>query len=173
MTASSQPETAEEYRKRLAAYVEGKDPLQMQHEAPKILSQLIAGCTGQELRRRPAAGKWSVLEILAHLADDEIATSWRYRQMIEHSGKEMPSFDQDEWARLGAYSFWEANDALELFRRLREANLRMLAGLSREEWEREGQHAERGRITVRDLARHMAGHDMNHIGQIRRILHKD
>lgn len=168
-----QPETPEEYRKRLTAYVEGKDPLQMQREAPQILSRLIAGYTVQELKRRPAPGKWSVVEILAHLADDEIATSWRYRQMIEHNGEKLLGFDQDEWARLGRYGSWEVNDALELFRRLREANVRMLVGLSEEEWERAAEHTERGRMTVRQLARHMAAHDVNHIEQVRRILHRD
>jgi uncharacterized damage-inducible protein DinB len=166
----SKAETPEEYRQRFASYVEGKDPLQMQREAPQILSRLIAGIPAQDLKRRPAPGKWSVVEILAHLADDEIATSWRYRQMIQYNGEKLLGFDQDEWARLGAYNSWEASDALELFRRLREANLRMLAGLSAEEWEREGHHTERGRMTVRELARHMAAHDVNHIEQVRRVL---
>jgi hypothetical protein len=57
-----------------------------------------------------------------------------------------------------------------MFRLLREANLRMLSRLTDDEWQRSGIHAERGRITVRDLARHMAGHDVNHVDQIRAIL---
>jgi hypothetical protein len=57
-----------------------------------------------------------------------------------------------------------------MFRLLREANLRMLVRLTADEWECYGIHAERGRLTVRDLARHMAGHDRNHLEQIRRAL---
>ena len=57
-----------------------------------------------------------------------------------------------------------------MFRLLREANLRMFARLTPEEWQRYGMHAERGRITVEDLARHMAAHDVNHIDQVRRLL---
>jgi hypothetical protein len=57
-----------------------------------------------------------------------------------------------------------------MFRLLREANLRMLRNLRGDEWDRFGVHAERGRIRVRDLAQHMAGHDMNHVDQIRSIL---
>jgi len=63
-----------------------------------------------------------------------------------------------------------AQDAFEMFRLLREANLRMFARLTPAEWLRHGTHAERGRITVQDLARHMAAHDQNHIDQIRRAL---
>lgn len=57
-----------------------------------------------------------------------------------------------------------------MFRLLRDANLRMLARLTPEEWQRHGMHAERGRMTVQELARHMAAHDMNHINQVRRLL---
>lgn len=57
-----------------------------------------------------------------------------------------------------------------LFRLLREANLRMFAQLTPEEWQRNGIHAERGSMTVRDLALQIAGHDLNHLEQIRKIL---
>jgi uncharacterized damage-inducible protein DinB len=163
-------ETPQQYRDRLAAYVEGKDALSLQREAPRTLAQLIEGVPEDTLKRRPAPTKWSVVEILAHLAEDELATSWRYRQMIEHNGELLWGFDPDEWARIGAYSSWSASDALEMFRLLREANLRMLNLLSPVEWERTGQHVERGTLTVRDLSNHMAAHDINHIQQIKRLL---
>ena len=57
-----------------------------------------------------------------------------------------------------------------MFRLLREANLRMFGTLTPEEWQRHGFHAERGRITVEDLARHMVAHDVYHIMQVRRYL---
>ena len=163
-------ETPAEYRRRFAQYVEGKDPLELQKEAPSTLLRLIRGMPESALRRRPAPEKWSVTEILAHLAEDELVTSWRYRLMIERDGATLAAFDQDLWARLGDYAGWSAEDALGMFRLLREANLRMLANLRSEEWERAGEHQERGRITVRDLARHMAAHDVNHIRQIEKIL---
>jgi uncharacterized damage-inducible protein DinB len=161
---------AEEYKARLAAYVKGKDPVAMQREAPGTLARLIEGVPSETLKRSPAPGKWSVCAILAHLAEDEVASAWRYRQMIENSGLNLASFDQNEWARLGDYDSWNPREALETFRLLREANLRMLAKLTPQEWERFGVHSERGRMTVRDLVAQMAGHDMNHIGQVRHIL---
>ena len=104
------------------------------------------------------------------MAEDELVSSWRYRQMIEHDGATLLGFDQDQWARLGDYDSWTAREALEMFRLLREANLRMFARLTPEEWQRCGAHTERGKITVEDLARMMAGHDVNHIIQVRRLL---
>jgi uncharacterized damage-inducible protein DinB len=162
-----------DYQSRLYAYTEGKDPIAMQREMPRLLADLIAGASGETLSARPAPGKWSVNEILAHLAEDELTSSWRYRQMIENPGVALAGFDQDVWARLGDYKAWTADDALHMFRLLREANLRMLARLTPSQWDARGVHGERGPMTVRSLCRHMAGHDRNHLDQIRGILSKD
>jgi len=163
-------ESAEEYKVRLAAYTEGKDPIAMQGLAPRTLAQLIEGVAEGKLGLRPAPNKWSVTEILAHLAEDKLTSTWRYRQMLEHEGPELLGFDQVMWARLGNYGSWKAHEALEMFRLLREANLRMFAQVTPEQWQRYGVHAERGKLTVQELCGHMAAHDMNHIDQVRSIL---
>ena len=162
--------TVNNYQTKLNSYVAGKDPLQMQAETPRLLAGLLNGVPDAKLSQRPLPDKWSVKEIIAHLAEDELVTSWRYRQMIENSGCALASFDQDQWARLGDYGSWKPTEALDMFRLLRDANLRVLRNLPPDEWERFGVHAERGRISVRDLAQHMAGHDRNHVDQIRSIL---
>lgn len=162
----------DDYQARLLAHTEGRDPIAMQREALDLLADLVSGVEHAKLTTRPAPGKWSVGEILAHLAEDELTSTWRYRQMIESPGVALAGFDQDLWAQLGDYASWTPADALQMFRLLRAANLRLFARLTPEQWESHGTHAERGRITVRSLARHMAGHDRNHIDQIRRILGK-
>ena len=146
------------------------DTLAAQRSAPATLAQLISGASDESLRRRPAPGKWSVVEIIAHLAEDELSSSWRYRQMIEHDGVALLGFDQELWERLGDYASWTVRDALDMYRLLRQANVTLLSRLSPAEWERSGTHAERGRLTVRSLAAHMVGHDANHFAQIQRIL---
>lgn len=145
----------------------------MQRETPQTLAGLIEGKPDEMLSHRAAPGKWSIRAILAHMAEDELVSSWRYRQMIERSGAALPGFDQDEWARLGDYDSWTPQDALDMFRLLREANLRMFDRLTPEEWQCYGIHAERGRITVEELARHMAAHDANHVEQVRLLLGQD
>ncbi len=161
-----------DYQSRLLAFTKGKDSLDMQAEMPGLLANLIQGVSLEVLSARPAPGKWSIGEILAHLAEDEITSSWRYRQMIENPGVALPGFDQDLWARLGDYKSWTPGESVEMFRLLREANLRMLRGLTPKQWESHGVHGERGPMTVRSLCRHMAGHDRNHMEQIRRLLGK-
>lgn len=159
-----------EYLNRIRSYAQDRDPLKLQEQTAAVLTELVSGASEAQLRARPGQNKWSVAEILAHLADDEISSAWRYRQMVEHNGIELAGFDQDLWARLGDYGARAPRESLELFRLLRQANLQFLRALAPEQWDCFGIHAERGRITVSDLAAHMAGHDANHVEQIRRIL---
>ncbi len=163
------PDTAE-YLARIRGLVQADDPLEAQRGTPDHIAELIANATPEKLSGRPAEDKWSIGEILAHLAEDEMATAWRYRQMVEHDGIDLAGFDQDLWARLGNYRARDPHASLALFRLLRNANLEFLRYLSPAQWECCGMHAERGRITVKELAGHMAGHDANHVEQIRRIL---
>ena len=164
------PETVEQYQQRLAEYTKDRDPVELQRVAPAQLSRLIDGRSHHQLTSRPAPDKWSIVEVLAHMAEDELSSSWRYRQMIERDQVTLEGFDQELWARLGKYETWSATEALEMFRLLREANLRMLDALTPEQWERSGNHVERGKLTVRELARHMAAHDINHIEQIEKLI---
>ncbi len=159
-----------EYLTRVKALAADADFLERQRQTPSILAEVIADVSDAKLHERPQPDKWSVGEIIAHLAEDELVTSWRYRQMLENDGVALAGFDQDLWARVGQYRSWNPQEALTMFRLLREANLRLLEALSPEQWKKHGIHAERGKITVQDLARHMAGHDLNHLEQIRKIL---
>jgi hypothetical protein len=133
---------------------------------------LISGVPVANLKQTPSPGKWSITEILMHLAEDELTSSWRYRQMLEYDCPHLAGFNQELWAEWSDYKSWEPDQALAMFRLLREANLKMFSRLTPEQWERHGIHAERGKITVRELCRHMAAHDINHIEQIQRILGK-
>ncbi|MFZ1136032.1 MAG: DinB family protein [Candidatus Korobacteraceae bacterium] len=163
-------ETQMQYKARILGLMEGKDPIAVQRETALHLAQLIEGVPTERLRARPAPDKWSVAEVLAHLSEAEITSSWRYRQMLEHDGCSLPGYDQELWARLGGYATRKPETSLHLFRLLREENLQMFDKLTPEEWQRHGVHTERGEMSVRDLAVQIAGHDINHVAQIRKIL---
>jgi DinB family protein len=165
-------ETPMQYRARIVGLMEGKDPVAVQRGTAQHLTELIDGVPAEKLRQRPAPDKWSVAEVLAHLAEGEITSSWRYRQILEHNGCSLPGYDQELWARLGGYASRAPKDSLQQFRLLREANLQMFDKLTPEEWQRRGVHLERGEMTVRDLAVQIAGHDINHVAQVRKILNK-
>jgi hypothetical protein len=162
-------ETSTDYKARILSYVEGKDPVEVQRKTPELLADLIVSVPEKKLYERPSPDKWSVAELLAHFADAETVGTWRYRQMLEHSGCPLPGYDQELWHKLGDYPSRRPEQSLMLFRLLREANLRMFARLTPEQRQRNGIHAERGPMSVRDLALQIAGHDLNHLEQIRKV----
>ncbi len=163
-------ETPQEYIKRILGNVEGFDPLKVQAGTAKKLERLIKGVPASRLRKRPAPEKWSVGEILAHLADSEIVVGWRLRQILGAPGTPIQAYDQDSWAAAGHYGKRDPRKSAEQFRVVREANLGLLKSLAPEQWKHHGMHAERGEETVERIVQMMAGHDINHTKQVERIL---
>jgi hypothetical protein len=163
-------ETVQEYTQRLLSYADGKEPLRLQQAAPKKLDSLLKGKTRKQLSRRPAPGKWSVAEIVAHLADAELAIAWRLRQVLSNNAIPIQAYDQELWARTFAYGRRDPRISLATFRTLREANLALLKSVPRKLWENYGVHQERGNESVAHVVRMVAGHDLNHLQQVERIL---
>ena len=88
-------ETPQQYIARMLGNVAGKQPLKVQAATAKKLASLIKGVPAAKLRKRPAPEKWSVAEIVAHLADTEIAGGWRMRLILGAPGTRVSAFDQD------------------------------------------------------------------------------
>jgi len=165
-------ETVQQYIQRVTGYVEGKQPLTVQAATAKKLERLIKGVPTSKLRKRPAPDKWSVSEILAHLADAEIVGGFRMRLILGAPGTPIAAFDQDSWVTSGHYEKRDPRKSLEQFRVLRAANLALLKSLKPEQWKHYGMHSERGQETIEHIVRMFSGHDINHIQQIERILGK-
>src|SRR3954465_1008898 len=164
------PETAEQYIQRILGYVEGRNAIKVQRSTAGKLKKSIQGLTPKQLKLRPEPAKWSIAEIVAHLADAEVVASWRMRSVIGENGITIQPFDQDAWASVFNYRDRDARRSLEVFRILRENNLIMLKEISPETWENYGMHLERGKESIAHLARMFAGHDTNHVLQVERIV---
>jgi hypothetical protein len=163
-------ETPQQYIQRMLGNVGGQEPVKLQAAALKKIERLLKGAASSKLRKRPAPGKWSVAEILAHLADTELVSGYRIRTILGAPGTPIPAFDQDAWAAAMRYEKRDPRKSFERFCALRENNLALLKTLTPDQWEHHGMHAERGKETVAHIARMMAGHDINHLGQMERIL---
>jgi len=163
-------ETIQDYTQRLLSYGEGKDPLRLQQAAPKKLALLLKGKTGKQLMRRPAPDKWSIAEIVAHLADAELAISWRIRQILSNNAVPIQAYDQDVWAKTFDYAHRDPRQSLASYSALREANVALLKSVPRKLWDNYGVHEERGNESVSHVVRMVAGHDLNHLQQIQKIL---
>jgi hypothetical protein len=163
-------ETPQQYTQRMLGNIAGQEPLKVQAATAKKLDRLVRGASASKLRKRPAPDKWSVAEILAHLGDTEIVVAWRIRSILGAPGTPIQAFDQDAWVAAGHYAKRDPRKCLEQFRAVREANLALFKSLAPEQWKHHGLHAERGEETIEHITRMMAGHDLNHLHQIERIL---
>ncbi len=163
-------ETARQYIQRITAHVGGKPPLAIQAATAKKLQRLIKGVPASKLRKRPAAGEWSVSEIVAHLGDAEIVIGFRMRLILGAPGIPIAAYDQDSWVTSGHYEKRDPRKSVEQFRVVREANIALLKSLTPEQWKQYGMHSERGQETIEQMVRMTAGHDLNHLQQIERLL---
>lgn len=164
------PETPQQYTKRILGNVTDQDPLKVQAATPKKIARLIESASPSKLCKRPVPGKWSVAEIIAHLADAEIVVGWRVRLILGAPGTPIQAFDQDSWVAALHYDKRNPRESLAQLRALREANLALYKSLSAEQWKHYGMHSERGQESVEHIVRLMAGHDLNHLRQIEQIL---
>jgi DinB superfamily len=164
------PETPQQYTQRMMAHLQRQDPLKVQAATPKTLERLTKGVSTVKLRKRPAPQKWSVAEILAHLADVEVVLGWRMRSILGSPGTMIQAFDQDSWVAALHYNKRDPRVSIAQMRAVREGNLALLKSLTPEQWKHFGMHSERGQESIEHIVHMMAGHDLNHIQQIERIL---
>jgi hypothetical protein len=164
-------ESFAEYRERVLGYLGTRDPIRVQRTTPAAVERRLRGSSRALLPRRPAPGKWSIGEIVAHMADAELAMGWRLRGMLATPGIALAWWDQDRWADRLRYDASTPREHAMLFRALRAGNLRLLAAVPRRWWnECYGVHEVRGRQTVAEFVALEAAHDLNHLRQIDQIL---
>ena len=163
-------ETTKQYVRRLLGYLGKQQPLRVLRSTPARVERLLRGVPPAKLRRRPAPGKWSIAEIVLHLADSELVYAYRLRTILAQNRARIIAFDQNDWAAAGRYNRRDLRGALEMLRVLRRTNLELLKVIPRQKWSHYGIHQERGKESVAHLARLYAAHDLNHLLQIRRIV---
>ncbi len=169
MTQANRPTVSAEAVENLTRKLAGRDPFDIMEEQLPALRAVTATLSDDDLRKREAPGKWSVLEVVQHLADTELAYGWRLRMVLSHDLPELQGFDQDLWAQRLRYNDGTLNDALDQLQALRAANLRIFRALDDEAFERVGIHNEAGPLNARMLLYILAGHDLTHRAQIDRI----
>jgi hypothetical protein len=163
-------ETPEQYRNRMLGHVKGQSPLAIQSATPQKIARLLKGVPKSKLRKRPQPAKWSAHEIMVHLADTEIVYGSRVRMILGQPGVTIIGFDQDIWVTNLNYGRRDTATALAQFTAMRKANIDLLKAVKPEQWKHFGMHSERGEESVEMMVSMMAGHDVNHLAQIERIV---
>src|SRR5271155_5068849 len=163
-------ETFEQYITRVLTYSEGKDPVKLLEQTPQKITKLVKKSTTRQLKKSPAPGKWSVQEIIAHLADTELALGYRLRKIAEEDGVTLQGFDQNVWAENGAYKNADIKKSLASYPGIRAMTVHFLRSQPKETWQRHGQHSQLGKLEFTKIVRMLAGHDVNHLLQIEKTL---
>src|SRR6202451_3675673 len=124
-------ETFEAYRTRILSYLGDEEPVGVQQATPSQLDRRLRDVAPEALIRRPAPEKWSIAEIVAHLADAELAMGWRLRNMLANPGVALTWWDEAAWAERLGYAQQDASLSAGIFRALRESNLTVGVGPAR------------------------------------------
>jgi hypothetical protein len=167
--ASSAASAADAYRAALLEALGSGDPLEVLEEMPGALSSAVSGLSLVQQGTVEKPGKWSVRQVVAHLADSELVGGYRFRMTLAEDRPSLPGYDQDLWAERLRYQESDIDRALADFATLRAGNLRLFRRATPEELERSMRHAERGEERLSQLIRLYAGHDIVHLRQIARI----
>jgi uncharacterized damage-inducible protein DinB len=167
--ASAAKENRQAYIDALLKLLGDREPVAVLQELADFVDKETGGLSEKILRTPERPGKWSIIEVLQHLADSELVWAYRLRMVLAHDTPEITGYDQDLWAKRLNYRSAKYNDAVAQIKLLRKLNLQLLESLSPEDLRRTGRHKERGEESVAHMIKLYAGHDLVHRNQILRI----
>ena len=167
--ASSTPAEIDVYVAGLLGLLGDQDPVRVLGDTPGAVARLLDTVPAAMAIRAEAPGKWSMRDVVQHLADSELVGGFRLRMVLAHDRPRLTGYDQDLWADRLEYGAVDIHDALEQFTALRRANARIWARLTPADLLRIGIHGERGEESLDRMRRLYAGHDILHLKQLERI----
>jgi hypothetical protein len=142
------------------------DLLERFRRGPELVAAVMTGAAGAELDFAPAPDRWSIRQIVAHLADSEIVCADRLRRVIAEENPTLMAFDQNAWTANLNYARRKISESLDTFRRLRAENYNLLKDLPEAAFARTGTHSQRGLVTLGQLVEGIAGHPERHARQL-------
>lgn len=150
-----------------AKFLGDQEPIPVITATVERIRSLIDSLSPAQVDRNPEPGKWSIREIVAHLADCELVFAVRLRQTLAEEHHIIQPFDQTVWGE--RYAAYDLNSALAMFTAARNWNLKLLTTVTEDDRHHPVTHPERGTMTLWTLVETMAGHDINHLQQIERL----
>jgi uncharacterized damage-inducible protein DinB len=130
---------------------------------PKQLRQAVAGMTREQLLARPIAGKWSTLEVVAHLADFDPIYADRMKRIIAEDKPTLIGADESRFAAALAYQERDVNEELTIIETTRGQLARILRTLPDSALQRVGNHSERGPLTLEQFLTGIIEHVKHHL----------
>jgi len=144
-----------------------REPLEVLAETQRRILEIAERLGPRGLQLTYAPGKWTAVQVLAHLADCEMAFGFRVRQIVAEPQLPIQPFDETRWSR--HYAAMNGLEAAKTFHALRAWNLSLFRLLSPDDLDKAAAHPERGPQTAGTVIRIMAGHTLNHLAQLEKI----
>jgi hypothetical protein len=140
------------------------------HDNIKVFRALVKGVDSVQAKWKPVENKWSVLEVINHLYDEE-REDYRLRLdlILHHPEKDWPPVDPVSWAVERKYNQRDLQESLELFISEREKSVVWLNKLSQSDWNKFYNHPKIGKLHAGDMLSSWLAHDFMHIRQIANI----
>ena len=145
------------------------EDLERYRRGAEVLATVLTGAAGDEVDYAPAPGKWTIRQIMAHLADAELVGAHRFRLVIAEENPTLTWFDQDAWTKNLDYARRKPTQSLDTFRRLRAENYELLKGLPESAFGRVGSHTQNGPMSLRQLLQGYSDHAESHARQLQAI----
>src|SRR5213594_1090950 len=126
---SDAKQEAGDYTEAVLGLVGDRDPMAILEKTPAEVARLLAGVSAADLARPEAPGKWSLLQVIRHLADSEIVWAYRIRRILAEDRPQIHGYDQDLWADRLHYERAVLSETLDEIRAVRAGNLRLVRSL--------------------------------------------
>lgn len=134
---------------------------------PAAVRALVAGLPEEHARWKPSPSKWSMLEVLCHLADEERQDfRLRLRLILESAEAPWPDINPAGWPSQRGYNTREVNASLIDYERERAESLRWLGGLRHVRWDAVHHHPKLGSLAAGDILSAWVAHDLLHLRQM-------
>jgi len=141
---------------------ERKQKIETYGQAPEMLEEALKQFPKEMWQFKPAPDRWSIHEIIIHLADSEVSSYVRARRFIAEPGQSVMAYDQSAWASKLDYHSQSTDEAIALFRLLRKSTYKLIRSLPDAAWSHTVQHPEHGTMTfdrwLDIYDRHIPGH---------------
>lgn len=148
---------------------ERRQKLESFGRAPALLSAALRQFPKKMWLYKSAPDRWSIHEIILHLADNEATTYIRCRRFIAEPGSPVLSYDSARWAGTLGYFHQSTREALEIIRRLRRTTYQLLVSLPDSVWLHTVEHPQEGPLTLEGWLERQERHIPHHIEQMKQL----
>ena len=165
MTRPAAGDASPEHSKYIAMVPED-DILAAMEQQSSATQKIFAALDEATAAYRYAEGKWSIKELMGHLADSERILGYRALAIARGETQPLPGFDEQEYVAKASFDDWKLGDLAEEYALVRRTNIVFFRNLPDEAWSRRGTANDQP-VTVLALAYAIVGHERHHLNVLR------